>query len=196
MFHRTNKQSPVDQDFIWMAEYLDGTHLSEFDFQTQEENSFYDINRTKLIRFGLVGHGAELYVSIDGIFYFDGTVVEVSYKTKDKEYPLTGRINTSLDIITFKDAESALHPTAGVLSTKINQYNFGYKTIIRYDDVTFNFKAVGKVPYQAPFHLNLWLVANKKLDGTLVIRRNNRVVQELEAPLQKGVGGEVNWLVN
>lgn len=195
MFHRTNKQSPVAQDFIWMAEYLDGTHLSEFDFQTKEENSFYDIDRRKVLRFGLLGHGMELYVTVDGIFYFNGTVVEVSYKTEDNEYPLTGLMNNPLDIITYKDAESALHPTAGVLSTRINQYNFGYKTVIKHDDVTFNFKALGKVSFQSAVHLNLWLVANKELNGKLVIKRNNRAVQELDAPLSKGVGGEVNWIV-
>jgi hypothetical protein len=43
--------------------------------------------------------------------------------------------------------------------------------------------------------MNFRLVADEKLDGQLVILRNGQTEVKLEAPLKKGVGGEVNWIV-
>ena len=48
--------SPVEnRDFIWVAEYADGTLFPEFDFQTKEFNNFYNIKKNELLGFGLVG---------------------------------------------------------------------------------------------------------------------------------------------
>lgn len=48
-------RSPVAQSFIWVAEYADGSHLAEYNFDNRKANSFYHIDKTKLIRFGLIG---------------------------------------------------------------------------------------------------------------------------------------------
>ncbi|EJW14000.1 hypothetical protein PAV_141p01060 (plasmid) [Paenibacillus alvei DSM 29] len=37
MMYEIPRVSPVAQDFIWVAEYIDGTYLSEFDFQTKKK---------------------------------------------------------------------------------------------------------------------------------------------------------------
>lgn len=195
MFAKIDGRSPVAQDFIWLAEYYDGTHLAEFDFQTKEENSFYEIQRNKLIRFGLIGHRMKLFFEVDGIFNLNGKTLGLIYRTKEKDYYLTGHYGKYKDIITYKDAESSFLPNGGVTSPRINQYNFGYKAEITIDDVTFNVKPIIKIPFNQPVYLNLWLVANKKLNGELVIKYGNRESKVIKAPLKKGVGGEINWII-
>lgn len=204
MFANCNGFSPVSQDFIWLGEYVDGTHLAEFDFTTKEENSFYAIQKDKLIRFGLIGHGMKLFFEADGIFKLCGRMVEVIYSTSEKDYYLTGNIQANYrDIITYKDAVSSglanFNPYAvgesGVLSTTITQYTFGYKTVLDFGDVKFNFKALCKIPFDSPVYMNFRLVADKELNGKLLVRVNGLVADEFLAPLKPNVGGELNWLV-
>jgi hypothetical protein len=196
VFQETNGKSPVSQDFIWLGEYVDGTHLAEFDLQTGEENSFYKLQKEKLLRFGLIGHNMKLIADYDGIFSIAGVVVEVGYRVNGKYLPLTGHPGRHYsDVITYKDAESMFVQGGGVTKPHINQFNFGYKANIKVDGINFNFKPIVKVPYNQPVYMNFWLVADQDLDGEFVILRNNREVCAIKAPLRKGVGGETNWVV-
>lgn len=196
IFSSSNGMSPVvEQDFIWVGEYMDGTHLAEFDFKTKKENSFYQLKTKNLIRFGLIGHGMRLFFEYDGIFNLNGAVYELIYRTKNKDYYLTGHSGKYHDVITYKDAESSLRLDGRTTKPLINQYNFGYKAQIKVDDITFSLKTLVKIPFNQPVYMNIWLVADKKLNGKLIIRRNGRDVAEFAAPLKKGVGGEVNWVV-
>ena len=55
-FSEVNAVSPIPtQPFVWMAEYFSGG-LAEFDLATGTENNFQDIDRDKLLRFGLIGN--------------------------------------------------------------------------------------------------------------------------------------------
>lgn len=204
VFSRCNGYSPVTQDFIWLGEYVDGTHLAEFDFTTKQENNFYRIQRSKLIRFGLVGHGQKLFFEKDGTFNLAGRIIDVTYSTPDKDYFLTGNIqNTYTDIISYKDAEARglanFSPmtlgNGGNLSSTITQYNFGYKSTFLVDNVTIHFKAICCIPFQSPFYMNFWLVSDKKLDGKLQIRVNGLIANEFHSPLRPNIGGELNWQV-
>lgn len=195
IFQHHNGRSPVAQDFIWLGEYINGTHLSEFDLQTGEENSFYTLERDKLIRFGLIGHGMKLFFEYDGIFNINGASIEIAYKIGEKLIPLTGHSGKYSDIITYKDAESLFKQGGGVTAPKINQFNIGYKATIESEGITFHFKPILKVPFHQPVHFNFWLVADKDVDGEFVILRNGRTTHTLKAPLKKGVGGETNWVV-
>ncbi|WP_151734147.1 hypothetical protein [Paenibacillus tengchongensis] len=194
LFTEHNGFSPVAQDFIWLGEYYDGTHLAEFDLRTKDENSFYKIQRDKLVRFGIIGHGHKLFFESDGVFNLNGTGIEVLYQCGGKTYPLTGHSGAYRDIITYKDAESSVNLTNGGMSKAIiNQYNFGYKSVLEMDGIKFQFKATCRVPFGQEMYLNFWLVADGTLDGMLQIKKNNRIVEEIIAPLKKGVGGEVNF---
>ncbi|MGG1263864.1 hypothetical protein [Brevibacillus laterosporus] len=204
MFSECNGYSPVTQDFIWLGEYVDGTYLAEFDLITKEENSFYSIQKNKLIRFGLIGHGLKLFFEADGIFKLTGRMIEVIYSTPEKDYPLTGNIRTDYnDIITFKDAVSSglanFSPQSlvegGALSNTIRKYSFGYKTILDIDGVKFNFKALCKIPFDSPVYMNFRLVADRELDGKIQIKVGGVVVNEFHSPLKPNKGGELNWLV-
>jgi len=195
------EQSPVDQDFIWVADYYDGTHLAEFDFVTKQENSFYAIQRDRLMRFGMVGHGHRLSFEVDGTFYLSGRAVELIYRTKDKDYRLTGNVaNNYNDIITYKDAEAVTNITAvpnqeGGFSSTITQFNFGYKAAIEVEGVRFGIKALVQIPHRQAMTLHVRLVTDVDLDGELVMRVNGIREHVFHAPLQAEIGGELNWQV-
>lgn len=192
--------SPVAQDFIWVAEYPDGTHLSEFDFNTKEENSFYKIDKKRLFRFGLIGHGQKIYFERDGVFNIAGRRILFFYEIDGKMLPLNGdfRYNVN-DIITYKDAESsglvAGFKGQGLLSNRITQYNIGYKTNIQVEGVNFHFKPIVKIPFNQPVYFNIWLVADRELNGKFIIVVNGRMRFEIDAPLKPNVGGELNWIL-
>lgn len=196
----TISNSPVGQDFIWVAEYPDGTHLSEFCFNTQKENSFYHIDRAKLFRFGLVGHGQKMYFERDGIFNVAGRRLQFFYEVDGQRLPLSGDYKYNVnDIITFKDAEASGLMSGfsggGSLSNRITQYSLGYKSNININGINFHFKPIIKLPLNSPAMLNLWLVADRKLDGKLVITNNGVVAFETKAPLEPNIGGELNWII-
>ncbi|MCZ4246923.1 hypothetical protein BXO87_02125 [Bacillus sp. GZB] len=193
-------KSPVAQDFIWMAEYPDGTHLSEFDFATKEENSFYDIDRDRLFRFGLVGHGQKIYFERDGVLNVAGRRIHVAYEVDGKMLPLNGVFKYDInDIITYKDAQASGLTSGfkgqGTFSNRILQYNVGFKTNLNIDGVSFHFKAIVHLPLNEPAYITFWLVADKDLDGKFIIVSNGRDVLETQAPLKQNVGGELKWVV-
>lgn len=203
MFSMRDYVSPKrDQDFIWFADYVDGTSLQEYNQDGVTENSFYSINKSKLVRFGLAGNGMPLYYEIDGVFKLAGQTIEVIYKDKktDKGYYLTGRQHMYNDIIYYKDAESVASfnengiVTMGNKPSNITQFNFGYKTNFIADDITFYYQAICKIPYGEPVYINFKLMADKEMDGVLVIKKRGEVVAEIDAPLSVGVSGELNWM--
>lgn len=187
--------SPVKtQDFIWIAAYMDGTFLSEFSYDSQKENSFYSIEKDKLIRFGLIGYGMNLYYEVlGGTYKLAGQMVEVFYRTDDKEYYLTGQQHMYKDIIQYKDAEATLDLLGSSASSVITQYNFGYKQNLKIDDINFNYKAICHIPYGKPIYLSLKLSADKDLNGRLCVRKNGLTVEEIDAPLRANVAGILNW---
>ncbi|MGG0807025.1 hypothetical protein ABE144_05110, partial [Brevibacillus laterosporus] len=134
--------SPVPQrEFIWLAEYVDGTHLSEFDFNTKQENDFYSIDKKTVVRFGLIGHGHKLYYeTFGGHFKLGNGQIDLVYKTGDKEYFLTGQNEFYQDLITFKRAEAEINllNSTGELSPIITEYVFGYKHKLIFEDISFH----------------------------------------------------------
>ncbi|WP_317890321.1 hypothetical protein [Paenibacillus peoriae] len=146
----------------------------------------------------------KLYFEADGLFKLFGRMIELVYVTPEKEYRLNGRMDIPYnDIIAYKDAISSgltsFHPTTagegGSMSTRITQYSFGYKNIIQDGDVAFNFKALCKVPAGDSIYMNFRLVSNKAFDGKFQIRVNGMIAREFYAPLEPGIGGELNWVV-
>lgn len=192
-------QSPVEtQDFIWIADYSNGIFLSEFNLDSKKENSFYDIDKINLIRFGLIGCNMNLYYEVlGGVFKIAGQMLEFVYIIDGKEYYLTGQQQMYNDIIQFKNAESNFDPSGinGSIGSTITQYNFGYKQSLNIHNINFNFKAICAVPYGKHAYMNLRLVADQDLNGVLCIKRNGVIVAQIEAPLESNIGGELNWIV-
>lgn len=201
IFQNYHGYSPVrQQDFIWIAEYIDGTYLSEYNLITHQANSFYSIDKNKLIRFGLVGQGMKLYFEVNGgIFKLNGQIIMFTYIDEDgNEYFLTGQNKLYNDIITYKDAcadGDIFFRGNGLLRTTINQYNFGYKTKINIDNILFNFQAICCLPYNKPAFMEIKLVVNKNINGKLRIYRSGRIIDEIDAPLKEGYAGFTKWII-
>jgi len=196
--------SPVkNQDFIWLAAMSDGTFFPEFSFDNGTPNKFQDIDRSSLIRFGLIGMGLNMYYEVyGGYFNICGRMIEVIYKDKitNTEYYLTGQPFIPYnDIIQFKNAFSDLIPSGenGPLRSNISQYNFGYKQNLKINDVNFNFKAICCVPYGGNVYLNFRLVSDRDFDkGVFIVRKNNLETFEYDAPMQANHAYEMNWVVS
>lgn len=196
MFQHLPSHSPVSQDLIWVAEYADGTHLAEFDLSTHEENWFRDIEKEKLIEFGLIGCGHKMYFEvIGGRFHMTGRTIAFEYKIGEISYPLSGLWESYSDIISYKDAASTLNPNGGV-ANQITQYNFGYKKQLKINGVNVKFQAVCHLPYDAPIRFHFRLVSDSELNGQLVIVKDNWHTETFDAPLKENVGGELNWILN
>ncbi|WP_268623394.1 hypothetical protein [Paenibacillus alvei] len=199
MFQHIHPCSPVEQGFIWLSEYDDGSFLSEYNFEDKQENLFSAIDKERLVRFGLIGHGLRFYYEIcGGSFKLDGKRYELTYVMQDGEIPLTGQQIKYNDIISYKTSEMYIHP--GTLETivpsTITAYTFGYKTTLTTcEDMNLQFKALTVIPYDHPAYLHLRLVSSKELDGDLLITCNGETVHRVHAPLRNNVAGELQWII-
>lgn len=205
MMLREKMKSPVPQEIIWLAEYSDGTYLSEFDFQTQQPNKFDRIRRQDVIRFGLVGIDVPVYYEVfGGFFNIAGRGIQAKYVTaSEEEYYLIGHNKPYNQIIQFKRGESELNLLDlkrdsiiwGKNAGEIVEHHFGYRVHLDVRDVRFEFEVVCTIPYQKPVFMTFKLAANKDLDGSLVILRSGVEVARIKAPLEKNVKGETSWVV-
>lgn len=198
--NRQFNRSPVHtQSFIWVADYYDNTYLSEFSFDAHKSNSFYDIQREKLIQFGLIGSGSQVYFDVaNGIFSINGHRIMVSYKTDTKEYPITGRTILYNDIITYKEAVSdadfiTKRAANGRFQHAITSFNIGYKKKMELEGVNINFQNILTIPCNEALYLQIKISADQDLNGSLIIRRDGIIVDKIEAPLIKEMAGIINW---
>lgn len=195
-------RSPVNtQDYIWLAEFYDGTQLSEFDLNTKKPCNFYDIDKDRLIRFGLLGNGSQAYFDVgNGIFNINGHRIMMSYITDSQEYPLTGRTFLYNDIIAYKEAntDATLSPRNDVIrqfNSKITSFNVGYKKKMELEGVNINFYNVLTLPLDEPAYMQIKISADKDLKGKLVIRVNGLISEEIKAPLIANMTGIINWII-
>jgi len=197
--NRSMTNSPVDfQDFSWIVEYSDGTHLAEFDFESKKPNNFYTIDKSKAIRFGLIGNNSQAFFDIgNGIFTVNYHRFTVSYEANNIEYPLTGRSLIYNDLITYKDAVSDAsvfsRKNRGRFNDTITQYNLGYKKKMELLDVNINYQCVLSLPINGTAFFQIKISSDKDLNGKLIFRRNGKVVDAIEAPLLQDMSGNMNW---
>lgn len=186
------------QDFIWLAEYIDGSYLTEFDLVTGKDNSFYNINKEKLVRFGLIGHNIKMcFDTLGGNLNLAGTYVELVLRDKDgKEYPITGTNETYRDIITYKDAEASFDLLGSTGATgRITKYNMGFKKTLTYDDLIINSKVIFTVPFKQLSYFTFRFVCNKDFIGDLLIKYNGKLVETIDCDFKKDKGYELNWIM-
>ncbi|MCR8994665.1 hypothetical protein [Brevibacillus laterosporus] len=201
IFAKSNGTHPIQtQEFIWVADYNDGTSLTEFDLQTHTSDPyrFYSIDKSKLIRFGLIGNGTKMFFEVaNGVFNINGHQFRVYYVVDGKEYNLSGSALIYNDIITYKDCVSEAIPllTAreGAFNNRILQYNYGYKKTLTVHGVEFNYQAIVSVPFNKEAYMSIKITPDHDLNGKIVIRRGGAIVDEFEAPLKAGCKGNINW---
>jgi hypothetical protein len=200
MFKDCPSISPVEQDYVWLAEYYQG-HMSEFDFETKKENSFYDIDKEKLVRFGLVGRNKKMFFECSrGSFNLLGKRIDIQYRTDDAVYALTSQNLYQRDIITYKRAvsESSVgRQSEGTMTSRILSYSFGYKSEMKIGDAVFNFKPIITLPdgMDSNYVLTVDLKADKDINGRLELVKGGEVVASHEAPLKADMTGRLHWKI-
>lgn len=132
------------------------------------------------------------------VFFTPFGFVDMTYKTKDREYKLTGDYLIYNDMITYKQAEMTFNPLFGCDTGEsvITEYVFGYKQKLDFDNTTFHFKALLKIAEDVPIHLEVRLVANQDLHGKLQFLRHGVILDEYDAPLSAEISGEMKWVVS
>lgn len=192
----------INRDFIWVSEYLNGSLIYEYDKEKGIENNFYSIDKNQLLRFGLIGHGMRLYYeTFNGSFFLNDKKVDVIYKDENgTEYNLTNNNSFYNDIIQYKDCSSVmntrkLNNNIFQHSERIESYNFGYKHKLSINGVNFSYRLIVKIPYNQPVRLNIKIVADKTMNGSLIIRKNNYEDIKYYAPIKANNGGELDWVV-
>ena len=207
-FSEVNAVSPIPaQPFIWMAEYFSGG-LTEFDLETGAENNFQDIDKDKLLRFGLIGNKRKMWFEcIGGTMNIAGRRIDIAFETKDgKRYNLTGNGGIMMkDIITFKKAvadvpigignKKASVTRTGELKPNIVGYYYGYKTQITIDGVTFSFKPIVSLPLSKAAYIEVSLMADTDLEGKIVFIKNREDIESFKGVLEKDKTNKINWLI-
>ncbi|RPK28780.1 hypothetical protein [Paenibacillus xylanexedens] len=196
-----NKQynrSPVPQAYIWVADYDDNTALTEYDLQTKKSNDFYSIDKDKLVSFGIIGQGSQLYYNVaNGVFHINQDRFSISYIANDDELPLTGRAFLYNDIIQFKNGSSEANLNTrvkeGKFKNSIDCFNFGYKKTMNLNDVNINYQSIFSLPVNDIPYLQIKITSDQDLSGQLVIRKNGIVFEKIDAPLKANHAGLINW---
>ncbi len=186
----------VDREFMWVAEYLDGTLFFEFDQNTKQQNDFYQINKNKLLRYGYIGSGCRIYFDTPvGVFYINGNSYSFEYHTDNHVYNLTQQDIFYNNIIQYKNVHVNASFTDTICKNYIDQYNLGYKIIFKQNDIEFYFKPILHIPLNQPAYFTIWLVSDKDLNGRIAIKKNNIKCGEYECLLEAKRGGELTWIV-
>lgn len=183
------------QEYIWVAEYEDGT--ADAEFAKEDHYDFYKIRRKDLKRFGLLGREKKFYFDSEGgAFYLDGKKVEIRYREKDVIYNLSGNSERKQDIITYKRASStAKIAPSGTFSPNIVSYHLGYKDEVHGDENTnLFFKPIVTVlRNNGGYYIEATLTCDRDLNGCLEFLVDGEVVDSYEAPLEQGMKGTINW---
>lgn len=184
------------QKFIWVAEYDDGTFLREFD-DDGSENSFYDIDRNRLMKFHLAGNGKDYWLDCrTGVFHINGEEISVRYIYNGNIYEFMRQNGKYNDIIQFKQASTDIDPFFGIMGNRIELQAIGWKAKLIFEDVEFYLKLILNIPTNGnPEYLYIWVVANKDMGGMLECQIDSRRYS-FEAPLRRNRANELNWMWN
>lgn len=191
-FGNTKDYKAVTYPFNWLAQYNDETFLSEFD-KDNNKNDFYSIEQHKLDKFGLVGQGMEFYYSEDGKLHLNGRPIEIFYKLDGIEYELTS--NTERDCISYKQAYSMFTGRNGKGLSGIESIDFGYKTIVNFDDIQFYFSPIVALPMKGKVFIEVKLTSNKSVNGELIFKSNGVEIERNVVPLEVNKKDIVHWIV-
>jgi len=160
--------SPVDEDFIWVAEYKNKDYVYEYDLITKQKNNLSDININSLSRFGIIGKGMTFYYEASsGIFKLAGKMFEASLKTTNYEFYLTGIVHEIIPIFErIKEGD------------KVVEYIFGYKTHLNINSFEIDFKVICSLKYGKPINLIFEAITNMSTDGNVRLRKNGEIIDE------------------
>ncbi|MGG0667636.1 hypothetical protein ABE073_03815 [Lederbergia citrisecunda] len=195
IFTKSQIPNALKIPFNWVADYFDGTYLSEYNFSNGQPNSFYSIKQTQAIRFGLIGQGMKFFFeSSDGSFNLNGRRIDIAYEVDGKQYFLT---NNALkkDFITYKQAHTNFNNKSGIQRSNLDSIDFGYKALYKKDDIEMFFQPIVSLPFNSSVCMEVKLTSDRNLNGDIVFYSRNKEVQRFHAPLEAYVSGQINWTV-
>lgn len=184
--------------FNWGAEYPRGKYLTEFDLNTNEKNDFYSIQQDQLIRFGLYGCGMKFFYNQDGSFNLAGQHITLEYHLEDEVFNLTAQ-STKKDCITYKQKEMLFNPDLSLQGDELISIDFGYKTLLNFNGKQIFFKPIVKLPVnkaEGKVEIDISMTSNLDLDGKLVFKNKDIIIDAEETPLRKNKTTTVNWTVH
>lgn len=185
----------INIGFNWVADYFNGSFLSEYSLESYRPNSFYGINQNNTIRFGLFGQNMKFFFeNSDGSFMLNGRRVDIGYEVDGKLHMLTNNFHKK-DFITYKEASANFNRQAGTQRTQIQSFNFGYKTLYEKDNFKVNFQSVVSVPVDKSVFIEVKLTSNSSVSGDLIFFTRGKEAERFHAPLERGVSGEISWTV-
>lgn len=194
-FSQSKTPNAVDIPFNWVADYFDGTYLSEYNFSSHVKNNFYAVNQDNTIRFGLFGQGMKFFFeNIDGSFSLNGKRLDIAYEVDGKSYLLTNNSNKK-DFITYKQAFTEFNNQNGLQKSNLSSINFGYKTKYKKDGMELFFQPVVSLPFNSSAYMEIKLTSNRNLGGELVFIYRGKEVERFNAPLEENVSGQLNWTI-
>ena len=204
IFNDSTKYQALTYPLNWCADYKSGEHYAEFDLENGKSNDFYKIRVEDVLRFGLFGQNGKFYFDLDGSFMFNDRRIEVEYHLSNGEIiNLTTNFNDK-DLITYKQAYSEFRKVGSKQPSRIESFNFGYKTQLFKDNLQIFFQAIVTIPIKyedsdknesyRPY-MEVKLTSNKELNGDLVFKFRGNEVDRYEAPLEINHSGIMKWTI-
>ena len=194
MFNLYNKFSPVkEREYVWLAEYERG-HLAEYDLASLKANDFNDIDKDKLITFGLMGRGVNLTYNVNtGTFDVGNSKIDFKLVDEENNRVLFLTRNNTIkynDCISFKRASQELELTSGIKSPpRIIRYSYGYKTMVP----QLNFQIILHIGETLEFEIKL--TSDKNLKGKLITMCNGREHSKINIALNSNRSESYNWKI-
>lgn len=200
---RSDIKAPAGVDMMYLAEYADGSYITEFHEVSGRKQPYQNLKTEGLIRFGITSLGIPLYVeTYGGFIHVAGRNIQVKYVVGNKEYFLIGhpRFYTGIHYLKHGIAELAMSPNAetvawGSPTGQVVAYEFGYREHLLVDGIPFDFKAICKVPFQSAVTVEFELHSTQELEGEFVILVAGEERYRDKAPIDPETGGKIVWAV-
>lgn len=181
------------QKHLWLADYYG---VVECEYNNGKWLRFDDINKSALSRFGMCSAKGEVYFDVlTGAFHLGDTKLEIFYGP----YNLTdtGRCD---DVIQYKSAHTNYRANS-VTPVHINEFAYGYKKKVTFDNYNFSLKFIHRLPGERPGseYITIQIVVDSNMHHNLTIRqtRGNSVSETTyPAPLKANHAGRINLAIN
>lgn len=193
MQNYNNNYSPIIKEpFIWVAEYNDGTSISEIDFKDVSgfglrKHTFNEIDKSKLKYFGIIGYGHKFYYNIiDGIFNVYNTNIKVLYHDNDNniDYILNdNKYYPYNDIISYRTMYEELKMNTGAIDKGVYEYGLGYKS--KLDGIHLETILHLTMNDDKPAFLTFKLTSDIYINGELRIYANDALATVIKTELNE-----------
>lgn len=176
----------------WGVDYTDGTYLKEFHNDDENcRNNFYNIDTSKIKRFGLFGNNIKMFYDDYGSLYIKGKKVDVEYHLNGEEHVLT--YNRSRDCITFKDAHINVNKKKEAQDNILDSINFGYKTLVNINGSDIFFQPIISFTTNGELILKVKITSNVDMNGKLIFKIKDKIVDEYDFPVEEGYSSNIDW---